>query len=249
MQYGHARATAWSRHPPTQHAPLQHSQQSSGPGGSTGAAGTPGASAGLPAAPRHRQQQPSCSQGPHLVKQRLQLGLNKHLLPIEKVDIRVRHLAVHQQQHARLVRMMRGEREQAGQVRVPRGADQAVETWHGKMQGEEVQKWQWGDEAAPARPPGGGAGAARGACAARPRRARSRAGQARRGCCCALMEVHAAGLGQLATNERCVVGPHACMQLQSHASLSNPKLQKSKRKRHPKLVQCKQQRPQQPCSG
>jgi hypothetical protein len=39
------------------------------------------------------------AQGRHLVKQRRQVAVNEHRLPIEEVDRRVRHLAVHQQQH------------------------------------------------------------------------------------------------------------------------------------------------------
>lgn len=60
----------------------------------------------------------------HRVQQRLQLGLDEHLLAVEKVDIRVRHLTVHQQQQARLetaVHTKHGEWQQSG----PRCADNA----------------------------------------------------------------------------------------------------------------------------
>lgn len=40
--------------------------------------------------------------GTHRVQQRLELGLNEHLLAVEKVDVGVGHLPVDQQQHAGL---------------------------------------------------------------------------------------------------------------------------------------------------
>jgi hypothetical protein len=52
------------------------------------------------------QPQPA---GSHLVQQRFELGLDEHLFAVEEVHLRVCHLAVHQQQHARLAAGQWGE--------------------------------------------------------------------------------------------------------------------------------------------